>query len=176
MAITYQDKWDLLIQHSIYDYLKTLLDADWNGQITIIDEWPEDKYIKMPKEYDALSTSEKRKYIRVPAISITLRNRVSDRFVGLGDTGQWNRIPIQIYIQAVSKAQFQVLSGYIANRFKEKSISIKNYNKYPDSTAAEIGRLETRNPQIRPNFSLVNVNSALKYGGVVMFMGEFING
>jgi len=174
MSVTYKDKWELNIQHSLHAYLSPLLSADFNNTVTIVAEWPEDKKILMPDEYAAMNDATN--YTRLPAISIQVRNTRPGRMVELGGSGQENNCLIQVSIQAINQAQRQVLSRYIANRLRLKSLPIYNYEKYPDANAASVGNLEIHSdPSVAENNSLSNENPALRYGGVVTTIGTFIN-
>jgi hypothetical protein len=177
MAITYQDKWEVNIQHSIYDYLKTAIDADFNSRITFVAEWPsEDDKLKMPADYDALPETEKPRYIKLPAIAIELRSPEGFANIEMGSRNEWTRVTIQVYVQATSKVEYQILTRYIANRFKNYRMDIKDYSAgYPNVNATTVGYLDTERPGISNNPGLGEINSSLKYGGVVVFTGRWEN-
>ena len=177
MAITYRDKWELNIQHSIYDILKTDLDTDFNNRVTFVIEWPEeDDKLKMPADYNALPEEDKSRYIKLPAVAIELRNPEGFANVEMGNRTEWTRVTIQIYVQATNKAEYQILTRYIANKFKNYRMNIKDYSAgYPNESATTVGYLDTDRPGIYSNPALGEINSSLRYGGVVIFTGRWEN-
>lgn len=174
MAIDYRDKWELNIQHSLHAYLAELLATDWGGEVATPAEWPEDEKILMPGEYAARGNPAG--CVRLPAISIAVRNSRPGRMIGLGDRAQENTALVQIMVQAVNQAQRQVLTRYVANRLRMKSLPVYDYEKYPDPGAAEVGRIEIYgDPATAENNSLGVGNPALRYGGVVTCGAVFVN-
>jgi hypothetical protein len=176
MAVDYKDRWLVNIQHSLYEYLTERLTEVWpEGQV--ISEWPEeDRILKTPEQYDALSANEQANYIRLPALSFSLRSPFGVGSVELGSRDEWEFSILQMFLQEVDRARFQVISQYVANQFKNKRISIYDYGtQYPNDSASVIGYLDAEKPTIMENNSLGIVNSALKWGGLITANAQWRN-
>jgi hypothetical protein len=176
MAVDHKDRWLVNVQHSLYTYLNARLSEVWPEGV-IVPEWPEeDRKLMLPQAYDELPSDQQQNYIRLPAMSITLRAPFGARSVELGSRDEWEFTMVQIFLQEVDRARFQIISQYIANQFKNKRVSIYDYElQYPNPLASVVGYLETEKPSIMENNSLGIINSALKWGGLITANAQWRN-
>lgn len=171
MAVQRIRRWITL---SLVDYLDPLITAK-GYDFSFVSEWKADKEIVHPDDYYDSSNQ-----IKLPAGNFTFGVQRSGAKIEMGGTSVYRHHHIQLFIHAISEGQRLDLLDYIQDFLGDSGdyniIDINDYSTtgWPTASPVKLCDMEITDVVSRPNNALGEENLALRYAGMVSFLGTIV--
>jgi len=161
---------------SLKEYIELNAGMDGWTNLMIVPKFPNDEKIVLPEDYQPNMG-----LVRPPALSINILNRVEGERLGLGDGGKKIYYSIGLFFYCISEGQLIDLKDYLSDIFdSDITIPIYDYSDtgYPSTANSKVYDFEINPLSVKgiPRVNLDEKNPALRYGGMVSFVGSIIRG